>query len=104
MFGGIFQEGDERDASLYPGVSAEVRGILDYYGAVNLLWEDVFPSTTEHHLPESPEGCLMGRNQSPGASRALRKSYSVSDHGGAEFWMETALDAADGFMKKISAR
>lgn len=60
IFAGIFQEGDEQDASLYPGVSAEVRGILDYYGAVNLMWEDSFPSTIEHHLPESPEGQLMG--------------------------------------------
>ncbi len=61
MFGGIFQEGDEQDASLYPGVSANVRGILDYYGAVNLLWEDGFPSTIEHHLPNSPEGMVMGK-------------------------------------------
>ena len=60
MFGGIFQEEDGQDASLYPGVSAKVRGILDYYGAVNLIWEDSFPSTTEHHLPDSPEGRLMG--------------------------------------------
>lgn len=153
MFGGIFQEGDEQDASLYPGVSAEVRGILDYYGAVNLLWEDSFPSTTEHHLPESPEGRLMGGinlrehpefcekatvecqitpetklppvlifhgtkdrlvnvRQSVSLYRKLKacgkeaKLYLISgaDHGGAEFWMEEALDAADGFMKEILER
>ena len=60
LFGGLMQEGDARDASIYPDVSAAVLGILDQYGAVNMMWEDSFPSTTEHHLPESPEGRLMG--------------------------------------------
>ena len=60
MFSGIVKEGDEMDASLYPGVSAEVKGILNYYGAVNMLEEDGFPSTLNHHLPDSPEGMVMG--------------------------------------------
>ena len=48
------------DDSLFPGVSAEVRGVLDYYGTVTLLMEDGFPTTTSHHTPKSPEGKLLG--------------------------------------------
>ena len=153
MFGGIFQEEDEQDASLYPGVSAKVSGILDYYGAVNLMWEDSFPSTIEHHLPDSPEGRLMGGmnlrehpelcekataecqitsesklppvlifhgtkdrtvnvRQSVSLYRKLKECgkearlYLIlgADHGGAEFWMDEALDVADDFMKEILER
>lgn len=60
VFCGLIKEGDEMDASAFPGVSAKVNGILDYYGAVNLLMEDGFPSTVNHHLPDSPEGMLLG--------------------------------------------
>ena len=48
------------DESLFPGVSAEVRGVLDYYGTVTLLMEDGFPTTTSHHTPKAPEGKLLG--------------------------------------------
>lgn len=34
------------------------------------------------------------------------KLYLISgaDHGGAEFWMDEALDIADGFMREILER
>ena len=35
------------DRSLYPGVSAEVIGVLDYYGCVSLAVEDGFPTMTD---------------------------------------------------------
>ena len=50
------------DASVYPGVSADVMGILDYYGAVSMTEMDDFPDTLEHHLETSPEGMEVGAN------------------------------------------
>lgn len=41
-------------------VSAEVKGIVDYYGSVSVMLEDGNPSTINHHLPDSPEGMEMG--------------------------------------------
>lgn len=60
MFCGLLKGGAVQVESAFPGVSAEVNGILDYYGAVNLLMEDSFPSTVNHHCPDSPEGMMMG--------------------------------------------
>lgn len=51
---------DREDASLYPGVSARVSGVLDYYGAVDLVTEDAYPSDPNHHGPESAEATEMG--------------------------------------------
>lgn len=53
---------DPEAESCYPGVSAQVRGIIDLYGAVSLMRADGFPTTIDHHLPSSPEGMLMGCN------------------------------------------
>ncbi len=50
------------DASLYPGVSANVKGILDYYGAVSMTEMDDFPTTLVHHQEISPEGMEVGAN------------------------------------------
>lgn len=60
VFCGIVQDGDEMDASLFPGVSARVNGIIDHYGALNGIMEDGFPSELFHHLANSPEGMEMG--------------------------------------------
>lgn len=56
VFCGILNDGED---SLYPGVSARVSGIIDLYGAVSLMRDDGFPTTVNHHLPDSPEGALM---------------------------------------------
>lgn len=60
VFCALAEDGGEMDSGLFPGISAEVRGVLDYYGTVTLLMEDGFPSTTNHHTPEAPEGQLLG--------------------------------------------
>ena len=60
VFCALAEEGGDMDESLFPGVSAEVRGVLDYYGTVTLLMEDGFPTTTSHHTPKAPEGKLLG--------------------------------------------
>ena len=60
VFAGMIAEGSELDNSIYPGVPADVKGIIDYYGCVSLMFEDGFPTTVNHHMPDSPEGCVMG--------------------------------------------
>lgn len=59
----------------------EVRvcGILNYYGAVNLLMDDGFPSTPNHHQPDSPEGMLMG-GRDLRREPELRKAATVECH------------------------
>lgn len=56
VFGAFLDAG----GSAYPGVSAKVSAAIDLYGAVSLVPDDAFPTTSAHHLPESPEGMLMG--------------------------------------------
>lgn len=51
---------DEEDTNLYPGINADVNGIISFYGACSVMLEDGMPSTINHHLPESPEGKQMG--------------------------------------------
>ena len=62
------------NASIYPDTDASVKGILDYYGSVNLLEDDYYPSTINHHLPDSPEGRVMG-----GAD--MRKDVKLRENG-----------------------
>ncbi|MGN0400519.1 MAG: alpha/beta hydrolase fold domain-containing protein [Blautia sp.] len=58
MFAGIFH--DEGENSLFPGVSAEVKGIVNYYGSTSVMAEDSNPVQVRHCLPDSPEGMVMG--------------------------------------------
>jgi len=51
---------DETPDNLFPGVSGEVKGIINYYGSVSVMPEDANPTTLNHHLPDSPEGMEMG--------------------------------------------
>ena len=51
---------DNTEENRFPGVSAEVSGIVDYYGSVSVLHDDDNPSTLNHKLPDSPEGMVMG--------------------------------------------
>lgn len=60
VFCALVKDGDDMDRNMFPGVSAEIMGVLDYYGTVTLLMEDGFPTTTSHHTPRSPEGKLLG--------------------------------------------
>lgn len=59
MFSQIIQD-DEQETNLYPGINADVKGILSFYGANSVMLEDGMPSTLSHHLPNSPEGMQMG--------------------------------------------
>jgi acetyl esterase/lipase len=59
MFAGLIHDDDSAD-NLFPGISAEVQGIVNYYGSCSVMREDSNPSTLNHHLPDSPEGMEMG--------------------------------------------
>lgn len=52
--------GEPVPAPMGTGSVPRVRGIIDLYGAVSLMHPDGFPTTLDHHRPESPEGRLMG--------------------------------------------
>lgn len=87
MFCGIAREGGELDASLFPGVSAEVKGILNYYGSVSMMYEEGFPSTVNHHMEDSPEGLLMGKVN-------LKEHPELCRKGSVECWITPELDMA----------
>ena len=82
VFCGLVGDGEEFDNNLFPGISAEVCGIVDYYGAVTLMMEDGNPTTINHKLPDSPEGRLMRANlrEHPDiASKGTCVTYITSD-------------------------
>ncbi|MBO4884807.1 MAG: alpha/beta hydrolase [Clostridia bacterium] len=53
---------DKQDVAqnLFPGVPADVKGVVDYYGATSFIAPDTNPCTANHNLPDSPEGRVMG--------------------------------------------
>lgn len=57
MFVGMLH--DEED-SLFPGVSADVKGIVNFYGSTSVMAEDSNPIQVLHCQPDSPEGRVMG--------------------------------------------
>lgn len=59
LFAGI-RHNDGNPENHFPGVSGDVRGIIDLYGSVTAMLDDGFPSTINHHTEASPEGMLMG--------------------------------------------
>ncbi|MBO4889131.1 MAG: alpha/beta hydrolase [Firmicutes bacterium] len=59
MWGGLLQN-DETEFNHYPGISASVKGIVDYYGSTSLMAPDSNPMTVNHCRPDSPEGMVMG--------------------------------------------
>ncbi len=51
---------EDRKENLYPGISADVRGIVNYYGSCSVVADDSNPSTINHCRADSPEGLVMG--------------------------------------------
>lgn len=60
VYAGILHD-DDSEYNLFPGVSAEVRCIVNYYGSTDFTFEDANPSTPNHNTRTSPEGMIMGR-------------------------------------------
>ena len=59
MFTGIIHNDDSTD-NIYPGVSAETKGIINYYGSTSFMAEDSNPVTSNHCKADSPEGLELG--------------------------------------------
>lgn len=59
MWAGMLHDDDSED-NLFPGISAQVCGIVNYYGSTSVIAPDSNPIQTAHCLPDSPEGKVMG--------------------------------------------
>lgn len=82
LFAGILHN-DKTDGCLFPGISADVKGIIDLYGSVSVMLEDGNPSTLNHHLPDSPEGQVMGNinlRERPDLCRQLSVECNITEH------------------------
>lgn len=51
---------DNTPTNLFPGISADVCGIINQYGSVSTVDPDSNPTTTNHNKADSPEGFVMG--------------------------------------------
>lgn len=81
LFGGILQD-DDKETNLFPGTSAQVKGIINFYGSTSFMAEDSNPSTTNHCMPDSPEGMEMGgvnMNEHPEYKRALSVECNITE-------------------------
>ncbi len=59
VYAGIYKD-DQEDTNLFPGTSANVNAIVNYYGCSSFLRPDSNPITSNHNMPDSPEGQVMG--------------------------------------------
>ena len=81
MFAGI-RHNDDTAENLFPGISAEVKGIVNYYGSVSIMLPDSNPTTINHHQPDSPEGQEMGGvdlRDRPDLCRALSVECNIDE-------------------------
>ncbi len=60
MWAALIHDDNSAD-NCFPGVSAEVKGIVDFYGSTSVMAADSNPTTLNHCLPDSPEGMVMGK-------------------------------------------
>ena len=56
----VLMNDDEEETNLFPGISADVLGVLDLYGCVTLDMPDGFPVQLNSGEPDSIEGLLLG--------------------------------------------
>lgn len=78
VLAGMLHDDDTKN-NMFPGVSAEVKGIVNFYGSVSVMLEDANPTTINHCLPDSPEGMVMGGvnlRENP----ELRKKLSLEEN------------------------
>ena len=74
---------DEESTNLFPGISAKVNGIVNYYGSTSVIAPDSNPSTVNHCLPDSPEGMVMGGKnllEHPELARALSVECNIDEN------------------------
>lgn len=51
---------EDKGDNYYPGISAEINGIISHYASGDFLFEDSNPTTPNHLKADSPEGMEMG--------------------------------------------
>ncbi len=81
MWAGLLHN-DDTEQNLFPGVSAEVKGIVNYYGSTSVIAPDSNPQTVNHCLPDSPEGQVMGGKDllaEPELARALSVECNIDE-------------------------
>ncbi len=81
LFAGIIKD-DETDDNLYKGVSADVRGIINYYGSTTFMFPDSNPVTVNHCKADSPEGIVMGGidlNEHPKLKEAISVDCNINE-------------------------
>ena len=82
MFGGLLHD-DDSPENLFPGVSAEVCGIIDYYGSTSFIAPDSNPQTVNHNRSDSPEGMEMGGRdmvEHPELARELSVECNIDEN------------------------
>ncbi len=99
----VFASFLDAGGNAYPGVSAQVRGVIDLYGAVSLIADDAFPITPEHHTPGSPECLLMG-NIDMFEHPELREQGSVVSYITPELDLPPVLIAHGTKDRKVNTR
>lgn len=80
MFVG-FSGGEETD-NLFPGISASVKGIVNFYGSTSVIAEDSNPIQILHCQPDSPEGMVMGHvdlRKHPELKRKLSVECNITE-------------------------
>ena len=60
LYAGLYQNDDDPEENLFPGVSASVKGIIALFPACDFTFPDSNPTTVNHNQPDSPEGKEMG--------------------------------------------
>lgn len=81
MWGALLDD-DGTDENLFPGVTANVRGVVNYYGSTSVIAPDSNPQTVNHCLPDSPEGRVMGGKnllEHPELARALSVECNIDE-------------------------
>ena len=82
MWGGLLHD-DDAETNLFPGVSAEVCGLVNYYGSTSVMAPDSNPTQRLHCLPDSPEGRVMGGQnllEHPELARALSVECNIDEN------------------------
>lgn len=80
MFAGMIH--DDVENNLYPGVTADVKGIINYYGSCSVMNEDSNPIQVLHCQPDSPEGMVMGHvdlRDKPELKRKLSVECNITE-------------------------
>ncbi len=79
MFAGMLH--DDAKSNLFPSVSADVKGIINYYGSCSVMQEDSNPIQVLHCQADSPEGMVMGHDlrDRPDLKRRLSVECNITE-------------------------